>query len=212
LLILSYTCSVVLPHLKPHTIILRYFMKKQIYVIALLLGPIFSGVVVAAENAITNNNATLLPANNKPDLPTQQRFSSANTDLVRDICPLVGRLVTNSQTHQWGAPGGWKTTSPSFLHSVDAFLGAQWVGVGIGEVICIYGKIGRSDFPITLQRKQLVPAPAGEGMWSTDKGGYMECKSNNIEECPFFVQVPKKGASVYDQLDFHKGKPVEDNN
>ncbi len=183
-------------------------MKKQIYVLTLLLSVLFSQLAMAAENTAVTGNLPLLPETH-PDATTQKRFSSANTDLVHDLCPATESLVRNDRTQTWSAPNGWTTTSPSFLRNVDSFLGAQWVGVGIGEIICIYTKGGRSTFPVTLQRGRLVPAPAGEGLWSEDKGGYMECKTADFKQCPFFVQVPKKGENVYDQLDFYKGKPVE---
>lgn len=141
----------------------------------------------------------------------QSGFSPPNAGLEQDVCPPVGSLVRDETTQQWSGPGGWKTTSPSFLRSVDTFVGAQWVGVSIGEVICIYIKTTRSSFPVMLKRGKLVPAPVSGGLWSEDKGGYMECKANDVHHCPFWIQAPKKEKNVYEQLDFYKGKPVENN-
>jgi hypothetical protein len=120
--------------------------------------------------------------------------------------------VKDEKTQYWSAKGEWRTNSPSFLRTVDRFVGAQWVGVSIGEVICIYTKTTRSAFPVMLQRGKLVPAPLRGGLWSEDKGGYMECKSNDVQNCPFLTQVPLKEKNVYEELDFYKGKPVEDTN
>jgi len=186
-------------------------MKKQItVVITLLLSSALSGVAIAAENTAVTGNLPLLPqADLSKEAAAQGRFSSPNTQLVSDLCPPVESLVKDPHTQGWSAPHGWKTTSPSFLRSVDSFMGAQWVGISIGEVICVYTKSGRSTFPVTLQRGKLVPAPMGGGAWSEDKGGFMECKSTDLKQCPFFTQIPKKAQNVYEQLDFHKGKPVE---
>jgi len=143
------------------------------------------------------------------ETPPHSGFSPPNAGLKEDICPPVESLVRDEATQQWSGPGGWKTTSPSFLRTVDRFVGAQWVGVSIGEVICIYIKTTRSSFPVMLKRGKLVPAPVSGGLWSDDKGGYMECKANDVQYCAFWIQVPKKEKNVYEQLDFYKGQPVE---
>lgn len=134
-----------------------------------------------------------------------------DVELVEDYCPPVETLVRDPVAQTWSAPNGWKTTALSFLRTLDAFAGAQWVGVGVGEIICVYVKTDRNIFPVTLQRGKLVPAPKVSEFWSADKGGYSECKSNDVKNCPFFVQTPKAPGNIYEQLDFYKGMPTEHN-
>lgn len=187
-------------------------MKKQIYaVITLLLSSLFSEIIFAAPNTGVINGTPPSPQlNSISDAAAQGAPAAPNSaELIRDVCPPLDALVLNPQTQVWSSRNGWKSASTSFLRTLDSFVGAQWIGVGIGQVICVYTKTDRSTFPVTLQRSNLVPAPKVGGLWSADKGGYMECKSNDVYQCPFFVQVPKKQENVYEQLDFYKGKPVE---
>lgn len=128
--------------------------------------------------------------------------------LQKSYCPVVGSLTKNSEGG-WAAPGGWKTNTASMVNVLSSFIGAQWIGIGVGQVICVYAKEGRGAFPVALKLGILVPAPE-IGIWGVDKGGYRDCASTNVQDCPFFYQVPVKPDSVYEELDFYKGKPVND--
>lgn len=180
-------------------------MKKLInQIILLFLTSILSGTVLAAQNAVspTVSNISTTP---------KDEYSASDMELVKDHCPPVESLVRDDIKQSWSGPNGWKTAAPSFLRTLDTFAGAQWIGVGVGEVICVYLKTTRNSFPVTLQRSKLVPAPKIGDTWSMTKGGYAECKSNDVMKCPFFSQVPKPAQNVYEQLDFYKGLPTEDN-
>lgn len=158
--------------------------------------------------ALANDNPNLLPVTN-----VDEKAASAHLmpgyNLQRDFCPPVENLTKDPDTKLWSADGGWKSNSPSFINTLSSFVGAQWVGVSVGEVICLYAKSSRAEFPVAIQRGKLVPAPTVGGLWSDDKGGYRECKSANIQDCPFFIQVLAPPKNVYDELDFYKGKPTE---
>jgi hypothetical protein len=143
------------------------------------------------------------------DKHEMSKYQMPDTSLQRDYCPPATNLTKDPVTQLWSADSGWKATAPSFVNSVTSFIGAQWVGVSVGVVICLYGKAGRSDFPVAIQRGTLVPEPLIGGVWSADLGGYMACKSNDVHDCPFFIQISQPPKNVYDQLDFYKGKPTE---
>lgn len=179
-------------------------MKKLINkFIFLFLSIVFSGTVVAVQS----DAATPVVPQTQP--VQEGEYVPPDMVLIKDYCPPVESLVRNPEKQTWFAPGGWRTTSPSFLRTLDAFAGAQWVGVSVGEIICVYTKTTRNSFPVTLQRSKLVPAPKVNEFWSADKGGYSECKSSDIKNCPFLVQVPKAPKNIYEQLDFYKGEPTE---
>lgn len=150
-----------------------------------------------------------------PDTNTAQRsvdqYILPNTTLQRDYCPAVENLVKDPEDQTWSADGGWESNAPSFINKLTSFVGAQWVGVSVGEIICLYARSGRAEFPVALQRRTLVPAPRVGGLWSEDKGGYRECLSADIHSCPFFIQVPLPPKDIYEELDFFKGKPIEAN-
>ncbi len=171
----------------------------------------FSSSLIFAKNEIIAGETTAHPtthtitANTADAAQITMPDTSSDVQLVRDLCPNIEDLKFNPTQRTWSASKGWKTLQTSFLQTVDAFIGAQWVGVGIGQVICIYTKIGKDTFPVTLQRGLLVPAPTTGGLWSTGNG-YMGCKSHDVADCPFFVQIPKPVKNLYDELNF-KEKP-----
>jgi hypothetical protein len=122
-------------------------------------------------------------------------------------CPPVESLVQDSQK-KWSAPDGWKSSDPAFVNSLEQFIGAQWAGINVGNVICLYVKGGRSDFPVALHKRIITLSPHG-GSWSADKGGYKDCHSTDVRECPFETeQNVKTRQSIYEDLDFYKGQPV----
>jgi hypothetical protein len=115
----------------------------------------------------------------------------------------------------WGtATGDWKSYSESFDNSIVSFAGAQWIGINVGKMICIYKGNLNLSFPITIQNDVLSQAPSG-GRWGKDLGGYRNCRSNNIADCPFAVKIESIDMrQIYKSLDFFKGKPglFEQNN
>lgn len=154
-----------------------------------------------------------MPINTAPNTPATTNVNSTipRNELKEDYCPPSTSLSHNNDM-TWTAPGGWKNSSLSFLKNIQTFIGAQWIGVTLGEVLCLYIKEGRGAFPLTLQREILAVSPTG-GNWSGDKGGYKDCKSNDVVQCPFFIKVPappQKPSEIYEQLNFYKGQPVKD--
>lgn len=133
-----------------------------------------------------------------------------DTRVLQDLCPPVESLKQNPDT-TWSAAGGWKSNSPSLMNSVSHFVGAQWVGINVGEVICMYSKgSGQNRFPITLQRHNVILSPDG-GHWTADKGGHKDCLSTDIRQCRFFSVQKMKPKNIYDELDFYKDKVTDDN-
>jgi hypothetical protein len=137
----------------------------------------------------------------------QSPAATLTPNLTQELCPPIEALTQNMD-NTWSAPGGWKSHSPSFMKSVTQFIGAQWIGVNLGEVICIYSKGGVNRFPINLQRSNLVVSPVGGG-WTADKGGYKDCSANDPKQCRFFSPQAEKHVNVYDEIDFYKGKPID---
>jgi hypothetical protein len=146
-------------------------------------------------------------------LSTVAVANAFNTPLAPDTaselqyCPRVEKL-TIDQNYIWHAPGGWKSGDPSFNKQLDTFVGAQWIGINVGEIICAYQKSTGKDFPVTLYRRVLVTAPRG-GKWTEDKGGHQDCRSNQVADCLFLVQVRRAPKNPYDEIDFFKDHPVD---
>ena len=143
-------------------------------------------------------------------LPQMDFYNGPNKEYLKEFCPAVEDLYQNNDM-TWSAPGGWKGSNPSFMHSVQQFVGAQWIGVNVGDVLCLYAKAGRTDFPITLQKQIVTISPTG-GSWSADQGGHKDCKSNDINHCGFEEQIQHGTENLYEDINFYKGHPTQDLN
>lgn len=115
------------------------------------------------------------------------------------LCPKISELHKDPKMI-WMANGGWKSFSPSFSTQIGQFLGAQWQGVNVGTVSCIYKGTEQMAFPIVLQYNNLVFAPSG-GKWGPNLGGYINCKSTARADCAFKPQVENKPGNIYQQVD-----------
>lgn len=159
----------------------------------------------------TNQSTTVVnqPASTTPNTNNTQVVDKSNgTQVITQtlLCPLPNRLIKSGL--YWGtATGGWKSYSESFDSTISSFIGAQWVGINVGKMICIYKGNLAMSFPITLQNDTLSIAPTGNS-WGTDQGGYRNCHSTNILDCPFVVKTTSVNMQqIYQSIDFFKGKP-----
>ena len=120
-------------------------------------------------------------------------------------CPDVSKLKKINMF--WGAPGGWRSYSESFVNVVDSFTGAQWVGINVGKMLCTYKSKSTFEFPVVLQNDTLTPEPEGDKWVKQKEGGYSNCISGDLLECPFkFEQEQANDKNIYKELDFFKGK------
>jgi hypothetical protein len=148
--------------------------------------------------AITNGGTAGGQVVNNPD---------GTQSLIQTLyCPTPDQLIKNGL--YWGtATGNWKSYSESFDNSIVAFIGAQWVGINVGKMVCIYKGNLAMSFPITIQNDVLSQGPTG-GLWGSDLGGYRNCHSSNVLDCPFVVKTQSVNMQqIYNSLDFFKGKP-----
>ena len=111
---------------------------------------------------------------------------SSDNNATTEYCPQVSDLILKDMW--WGAPHSWRSYSRSFVRKISDFVGAQWVGVNVGVIICIYQGANANDFPVTIQRSTIVPLPKG-GSWILKKhAGHIDCYSNQVTDCPFVVE------------------------
>ncbi len=97
-------------------------------------------------------------------------------------CPPASSLYKKNK--RWWAPNSWRSYSQSFVEKVTKFIGAQWVGVSLGHIICLYHGDDSFTFPISLQRTVLIKPPTGD-TWKKQPSGYLVCKSRDRLKCPF---------------------------
>ncbi len=122
-------------------------------------------------------------------------------------CPAVSTLKKEGMT--WRAPNNWRSYSDSFVKEAKYFLGAQWVGIKVGKIICLYKGDEKLTFPVALERNDVLinaPTTNKNHNWQKDRGGYMECRSTDVKDCPFTIIKPPPKKDIYEQLDFYKQK------
>src|SRR3990167_2770190 len=79
-------------------------------------------------------------------------------------CPPI-QALTKNQKMEWSAKGGWKSYGTSFVEKIASFSGAQWNGVNLGQIICVYNGKEKTDFPVLLVYHTLAIEPQENG-WS----------------------------------------------
>lgn len=100
------------------------------------------------------------------------------------LCPNPEELVRDNKTLIWSShKNDWKSYAPSFSRKIEQFMGAQWQGVNVGNLFCIYQGDSKS-FLITLQYHTVVQEPSG-GQWGANADGLRNCRSHQQSDCPF---------------------------
>ena len=155
-----------------------------------------SGAGGSSTSPVPQGNSAAPEAGSSSSAPNQ--VPQANTDDVHTLyCPKQSELYKKEMF--WHGPNTWRDYSASFVKNINNFAGAQWVGVNVGKVICLYKGVEENNFPVALERDNLMKKPEGEN-WKSDASGYKICKSDNILDCPFVPQEVKSNENVYDFL------------
>jgi hypothetical protein len=129
------------------------------------------------------------------------------------LCPEVHML--SHQNLIWGAPGGWVSQDRSLTQEIKYFLGAQWQGIRLGKVLCIYGGAGTQDFNVTLYQttNMIVPTPYGKS-WQAPKKNIVNCTPKDQttfqpSDCAFISKQPIEAqGDPTDSLQFFNQAPT----
>lgn len=179
------------------------------YSLVLVCSFIFSISYGQATNGASANQAAPFTGASSTQIINQPNGTQLTVQTY--YCPSPSDLVKNGLF--WGTIiGGWKSYSESFDQKIVSFLGAQWNGINVGKMICLYQGNAPLSFPITVQNDALAQAPSA-GLWGRNLGGYQNCHSNNPLDCPFVVKTQSVNMQqIYNSIDFYKGKPSILNN
>lgn len=174
-------------------------IKLNLKYLMMVASIIFSSSVLAENSTIpqTPTNAAITSQ------PAQTTIK--DMDFTLQICPAPTTL-TRGDNLIWKGPNDWISHSESFSTEISHFAGAKWTGINVGKVVCVYLGKGKATFPIVLVREALVPSPEGYS-WGNDMGGYKECHANKVNDCPFYVEQPRRNIrNVYEELNFYNDK------
>jgi len=132
-------------------------------------------------------------------------------------CPLISAIQKNNADGNWyaqTAAGSWKSYHISFGNQLTGFLGAQWIGVNVGQVACIYQAAqqftaqgtptSQAVLPIHLIFHHMVLQPS-IGKWQQyQKTETYNCAPQTQADLPFdqsncpFTVKPKKPKGNFD--------------
>jgi hypothetical protein len=125
-------------------------------------------------------------------------------------CPALNELTFDSTTRIWSAAGGWKSYDQSFAKEINQFLGAQWIGIQVGQIACIYAGKDQYTFPIVLVHNTLIQTPTGGAWEKNTNDGHYHCIAHQISQCPFYpVTSAKNDASDENLIDTIRHNPVQ---
>jgi hypothetical protein len=156
-------------------------------------------------------------------ISASQVFAAADTTIITPnqtgatkyyYCPSAAQLKLDPQKHVWSAVGGWKSYDVSFVQNVTQFIGAQWTGVNIGQLTCLYVGLPEGTFPIKLVSNHLFHFPyritikesnangvitSTPSKWLHPASGYINCYSKSQLDCPLEPVVAKQQGNFYDE-------------
>lgn len=110
----------------------------------------------------------------------------------RHTCPAINELYKKGM--RWRTDSAWKGYQDSFAEKIVTFKGAQWKGVGIGRVICIYGSNDSNEFDIQIANSSLIKRPYFAYWENNTSKDVINClsKRSNPCDCQFSFYVEEK--------------------
>ena len=123
------------------------------------------------------------------------------------FCPLPDAMV--KKDGKWLTKNGkWRSYTPSTATKVSGFLGAQWVGIKVGKIICLYKTNETVEFPLALEQKHSdsILEPSNYG-WSALANNRKFCKSANVADCAYFAQPQQDITNIYKEIEYNPSNP-----
>ena len=125
-------------------------------------------------------------------------------DVVYKYCPDASAFALDTQQYHWSTgDGNWKSYGLSFAKKLTTFVGAQWDGVNIGQLTCLYSGEPKGTFVVKVVSSHLfyAPAKARNNHWSAPQQGFINCKSDNQKQCPVRPVYQNKEEDLIDQAE-----------
>lgn len=130
------------------------------------------------------------------------------------VCPPIDKILKNPTKGNWTAEtqdGLWKSYDMSFATSLTRFVGAQWVGVNLGQITCIYHSEQeftmqgqptiQKTLPVLLVFHALTFEPTDNKNWKLLSRGVYNCEpeKNGTSDCPFKINIKKPVGDIYQE-------------
>lgn len=115
------------------------------------------------------------------------------------FCPKPSELVKKNGKWESTTRIRWLSYETSFANEVAFFMGAQWQGVKVGPMSCIYQSSDINVFPITLQNDHMFEMPT-QANWSAGEENAVNCVSNTVEDCPLTPHIKTNTPDTTQQI------------
>lgn len=126
-------------------------------------------------------------------------------NLPMQFCPNSEDLFRSGV--YWATKDGrWKNYTPSSADKIINFIGAQWSGIHVGKIICLYQTNEAVSFPLAVEQvmSQGAIEPSGLG-WSALANNFKLCKSASTADCGFYYESPKDISNIYSEIKYNPG-------
>jgi hypothetical protein len=133
-------------------------------------------------------------------LDSSAHFVVATNNFTPNYCP--GPHVLVKQGLRWVSQDGrWETHTPSSATEILNFIGAQWLGIKVGKIICLYQTNEEVSFPLALEqtRAQAILEPREAG-WGPLISNHRLCKSASIADCPYYIEPPREVGDIFEEI------------
>lgn len=118
-------------------------------------------------------------------------------------CPEIKDIYKSKESHWGTATGNFRSFDTSFAKKLNKFIGAQWQGANLGYVTCVYQPNDPNLFYVTLLYNKLTYEPTTQNThWARPKSGsWLDCHSENQQDCPFVIRPDPKKQNVYQEAE-----------
>lgn len=129
---------------------------------------------------------------------TQSVYAN-NTDETVIFCPKPNELVKKDGKWESTTKIRWLSYESSFASDIAFFMGAQWQGVKVGPMSCIYQSSDSNVFPITLQNNHMFQIPT-QANWYAGEDNMVNCVSNDVTDCPLTPHLKDNSPSTTQEV------------
>lgn len=169
-----------------------------------LVGGIILVVVAAIGYRFIDRRSAMakFAAGGSVQMGSNMRNNIATDGLKPNYCPDPQTLV--KQNLKWASKDDrWESDTASSATEILNFAGAQWVGIKIGKIICLYQTNEAASFPLALEqvKSQAILEPHEAG-WSSLINNRRLCKSASVADCPYFIEPPRDVSNIYDEIKY----------
>jgi hypothetical protein len=142
------------------------------------------------------------------DSTTTNETSQSNTAQIEEPLEIESLHCPDPTALQkegswWKVDDIWKSDTQSAGKKIKEFIGAQWMGIRVGKIICLYNEEEKYAFSVAMITVQpvLIMEPMAS-VWVANEKGHKSCISHNVLNCSFVQQKAARDIDLYEQIKY----------